>query len=164
MWLRRGFYYLQFGAIVALPLWLLIGRGLVVNGPGWEFILLIFVCPILALLMLVVTGLTVARNTVRRTRAVSWLDVGVFFLWYGAIIAVGFTANTGIAALVVVASVAAFWLSLWQLFTETRRRVRSALGLDQRDAIPAGEYRAARQASSDEPGAGQIIRIGPGTR
>lgn len=125
MWLRRAFYYGQFWAIPVLPLWLLIGRGLVVNGIGWEFVLLLFACPVLVLAMIIVMGLTVARKTVRRARLLSWFDIGMLSAWYLAIIAAGFFANPVTAILVVVLAVVAFWLAVWQLFTETRHRVNT---------------------------------------
>jgi uncharacterized BrkB/YihY/UPF0761 family membrane protein len=162
MWLRRAFYYAQFGAIPILPLWLLIGRGLVVEGPGWEFVLLLVVCPILVVAMAIVVGITVARKNVRRTRRLSWLDVGVLGAWYLAIIAAGTIAHTGMAVLVVVLSVAAFWSALWQLYTETRRRVESALAAFP--AIPVGEYRASAAPRSPAAGNGPVIRIEPGPR
>jgi hypothetical protein len=162
MWLRRAFYYAQFGAIPILPLWLLIGRGLVVEGPGWEFVLLLVVCPILVVAMAIVVGITVARKSVRRTRRLSWLDVGVLGAWYLAIIAAGTIAHTGMAVLVVVLSVAAFWSALWQLYTETRRRVESALAAFP--AIPVGEYRASAAPGPPAAGNGPVIRIEPGPR
>ena len=162
MWLRRAFYYAQFGAIPILPLWLLIGRGLVVEGPGWEFVLLLAVCPILVVAMAIVVGITVARKNVRRTHRLSWLDVGVLGAWYLAIIGAGTIAHTGMAALVVVLSVAAFWSALWQLYTETRRRVESALAAFP--AIPVGEYRASTAPGSPAAGNGPVIRIEPGPR
>jgi hypothetical protein len=78
---RRALYYAQFGAVPILPLWLLIGRGIVIDGTGWEFVLLLFVCPILAVAMLIVVGLTVARKSERRTHEVSWLYVVLLSDW-----------------------------------------------------------------------------------
>jgi hypothetical protein len=159
---RRALYYAQFGAVPILPLWLLIGRGIVIDGTGWEFVLLLFVCPILAVAMLVVVGLTVARKGVRRSHAVSWLDVGLLSAWYLAIIAAGFVAHPVMAVLVVMFAVAVFWSAIWQLYVETRRRVQRVFaGLT---AVPAGEYQASRQASGariDAAGRGPVIRIDP---
>lgn len=127
MWLRRAFYYAQFWAIPVLPLWLLVGRGLVANGVGWEFVVLLFACPVLALAMIVVMGITVARKAVRRARLLSWTDVGVLGAWYLAIVAAGFVANPVMAVLVVVLTVVAFWVAVWQFFVETRHRMNTAL-------------------------------------
>lgn len=163
---RRAFYFAQFGAAIVLPLWLLIGRGLIVDGPGWEFVLLIVVCPILAIFMLGVAGLTWSRQSVRLSRAVSWLDVGILGGWYASIILAGALAHEITAVLVVLFAVAAFWSAAWQLFTETRRRVRSAFDGLEFTAVSAEEYRATRVRSSaspspDAPGAGQVIRLDP---
>ncbi|GAB3036055.1 hypothetical protein GCM10027052_12740 [Parafrigoribacterium mesophilum] len=156
-------YYAQFGAVPILPLWLLIGRGIVIDGTGWEFVLLLFVSPILAVAMLIVVGLTVARRSVRRSHAVSWLDVGLLSAWYLAIIAAGFAQHPVMAVLVVMLAVAVFWAAIWQLYVETRRRVQQAFaGLT---AVPAGEYQATRQAAPgsriDGAGRGPVIRIDP---
>lgn len=158
MWLRRAFYYAQFGAFIVLPLALLIGRGLVLAGSGWDLALLLLVSPILGVFMLVVAGFTAARKVVRRDRALSWLDVGLHSAWYLSIVAASIFAHPAIAAIVLVLSVAAFWSALWQLFAETRSRVRSALaGLDH-TVVPASQYHG---QSPDAPGAGTIIRINP---
>jgi peptidoglycan/LPS O-acetylase OafA/YrhL len=159
MWLRRSFYYAQFGAIPILPLWLLIGRGIVIDGTGWEFVMLLFVAPILAVVMLIVAGLTVARKSVRRSRAVSWLDVGLLAAWYLAIIAAGFVAHPIMAVLVVLLAFAVFWSAVWQLYTETRRRVRSAFA--GFTAIPAGNYEASRSSDPGASGRSRVIRIDP---
>lgn len=161
MWFRRAFYYAQFGAFVALPVCLLIGRGLVVESNGWSFAVLLLVSPMLAVFMLVVAGFTVARKSVRSVRAVSWLDVGVLFLWYLSIVTASVFAHPAIAVLVVLLSVVAFWSALWQLFTETRNRMKAALaGLDY-TVTSAAEYRSSRLPTPDARGAGTIIRIDP---
>jgi hypothetical protein len=159
MVLRRSFYYAQFGAIPILPLWLLIGRGIVIDGTGWEFVMLLFVAPILALAMLIAAGLTVARKSVRRSRAVSWLDVALLAAWYLAIIAAGFVAHPVMAVLVVLLAVTVFWSAVWQLYAETRRRVRTAFA--GFTAIPAGEYTAARRPDSEANRNDRVIRIDP---
>ena|SRR5690554_3484959 len=158
MWLRRAFYFALYGAFVVLPVIFLIGRGLVLASNGWDFALLLLVSPILGVFMLVVAGFTVARKSVRRDRAVSWLDVGLHFAWYLSIIAASVFAHPAVAAVVFVFSVAVFWSALWQLFAETRARVKSALAGLEYKATPASEY---RKASPDAPGAGTVIRIDP---
>lgn len=158
MLLRRGFYYALFGAFIVLPVFLLIGRGLVLADNGWDFALLLLVSPILGIFMLVVAGFTMARKSVRRDRAVSWLDVGVHLAWYLSIIAAGVFAHPAVAAIVIILGVGAFWLALWQLFTETRRRVKSALASLDYSAVPATQY---RQTTPDAPGAGRVIRLEP---
>ncbi|MHA6667588.1 MFS transporter [Homoserinimonas sp. A447] len=158
MWLRRAFYYAMFGAFVVLPVFLLIGRGLVLAESGWDFALLLLISPILGVVMLVVAGFTVARKSVRRDRALSWLDVGLHFAWYLSIIAAGVFAHPAVAAIVIILTVAAFWSALWQLFTETRRRVKSALASLDYTAVPASQF---RQTSPNAPGAGTVIRLDP---
>lgn len=163
MWLRRAFFFALYGAFVVLPVLLLIGRGLILAGSGWDFALLLLVSPILGVLMLVVAGFTVGRKSVRRDRAVSWLDVGVHAAWYLSIVAASVFAHPAIAALVVVISVVAFWVALWQLFSETRRRVKDALAGLEHTVAPASVYRQGRP-TPDAPGAGTVIRIDPPQR
>lgn len=127
MILRRGMFYALFGAVVVLPTWLLIGRGIVFSGSGWDFVLLLFVAPVLAIALAAVAGITVARKSVREDRAVSWIDVAVLGTWWALIVLAGFVMHDAIAVLAVVMTVAAFWIQVWQLVTETRQRFRRAL-------------------------------------
>jgi len=127
MQLRRFFYFVQFIAIGALPLWLLIGRGIVFSDSGWDFVGLLIVSPILALFMAIIMGLTYARKSVRVSRAMSWTDIAVHVPWYVTLILVGFVTHPGVAVLAVLASVAAFWIQLWQLISEVGKRVNRAL-------------------------------------
>ncbi|GAA3748492.1 hypothetical protein GCM10022239_24860 [Leifsonia bigeumensis] len=126
MWLRRAFYYAQYWAIPVLPLWLLIGRGITIDGPGWEFVVLLFAAPALSLALIVIMGLTMARRSVRRARMVSWLDVGILACWYAVVVIAGLYSNPLVAVLAVVATLLGFWSAVWQLFVETRHRVTLA--------------------------------------
>jgi hypothetical protein len=156
MVLRRALYYWQFFGALVLPLWVLIGRGIVQADQGWDFVFYLVVCPVLSLVMLAVAGLTVARKSVRVARAVSWQDAAIVALWHISIITYGFLAFTGLAAVVVVLSIVAFWSAAWLLFTETRSRVKEALSLGP---IEAGTY----AANSYDPAvdAGRVIIINP---
>jgi hypothetical protein len=58
---------------------------------------------------------------------VGWVDVAVLAVWHLAIIAFGFYATGWLATIVVLAAVAGFWIALWQLFAETRNRVRGVI-------------------------------------
>ena len=134
MWLRKAFYYAQYWAIPVLPLWLLIGRGIAIDGAGWELIFLLFAAPALSLALIVVMGLTVARKAVRRSRLVSWLDVGMLAAWYVVLVLAGvFTVPLGAVAAIVM-TLAAFWSAVWQLVVETRNRI--SLAFAGYDAIP----------------------------
>lgn len=160
MWLRKAFYRAMLPAAILLPLWLLIGRGLIVSGPGWELVLLFFACPILTILMAGVAGLIFARKRVRGSKAVAWADVTLLSVWYLAIIAAGLVSYEVMAVLVVVLSVAAFWAAAWMLFAETRSRVKTALAGFEYAAVPASDYRQSG-STPDAPGAGTVIRIDP---
>jgi small-conductance mechanosensitive channel len=147
---RRAFYYWQFPAAVLLPGWLLVGWSLWGDGSG--FVGIALTAPLLVVAVLVVAGLTVARRSVREAKAVSWLDFGVAGLWHLLIIGLGFfgQATNLLAVLAVAAGIAAFWLVIWELVDETRKRVRRVFEQIDRAARPsppqsrtpidAGEY------------------------
>jgi hypothetical protein len=126
MIVRRAFYYWQFIAAIALPVWLLVGWG-VFGGSGWGLIGLLVVCPVAFLALIAIASLIFARKQVRAQRAVSWLDVGILTAWHLAIVGIGFygPGATWFAVGAVVLGVAAFWIVVWELLTETRKRVAS---------------------------------------
>jgi len=159
---RRAFFYWQIVGAFLLPSWVLVGRGIIDDGVGWDFVLYLVLCPILCAVMLAVAGLTVARKQVRTSRAVSWQDVAVIAVWHAAIIAYGFVSSSGLAVVVVLLAAVAFWSAVWQLFAETRTRVQNAFSLDP---IDAGTY-AAKKPRADAggalgPDAGRVIILNP---
>ena len=125
MLLRRAVFVAMFPAAVILPLWILVTRGIVADGIGWAFIAYLFACPILFVLLAAITGIVTARKSVRNARAVSWWDAVVLVVLWVALVASGIFALPLVAAAVVVLVVGMFWLAVWELITETRRRVNS---------------------------------------
>lgn len=134
MWLRRAFYYAQFWAIPVLPLWLLIGRGMSIDGAGWEFMVLLFAAPLLSVALILVMGLTMARKAVRRAHLLSWIDVGILAAWYASIAIAGVYSYPMLGVFAVILTLVAFWSAVWQWVVETRRRV--TLAFASYDAIP----------------------------
>ncbi|QYH37146.1 MFS transporter [Salinibacterium sp. M195] len=132
--IRRAFYYWQFIAVIVLPLWVLVARGIYGSSVGWDFVLFLVLCPILAFALLAIAGLTTARKSVRNSRTVSWIDAGVLTVWHAAIIIYGFVDAPFPATLIVIVAIAAFWIALWQLVTETRNRFTSLVEGFERDA------------------------------
>jgi hypothetical protein len=133
-----------------LPVWLLIGWGVWGTSSGSLFAVAV-TAPILVLALLIVVGLTLARRSVRERRAVSWLDVGVLAFWHAMLIGLGFFGDSAgwFVVFGVIGGIVAFWSAIWQLVTETRRRVRAVFDDIQRAAAPqpirrepidAGEY------------------------
>lgn len=139
MIIRKAFYWWLFPSAVVLPAWLLVGWAAFSEGSGWSFLGLLVLCPILFIAMLVVGGIVMARRSVRQSRAVSWYDVVLFGLWHVAIIAFGFFPH-GVSGWLAVAGillfVALFWVSLWELLTETRARVQETFAAYERAAQP----------------------------
>ena len=125
MLLRRAVFVAMFPAAVILPLWILVTRGIVADGIGWAFIAYLFACPILFVLLAAIAGIVTARKSVRNARAVSWWDAVVLVVLWVALVASGIFALPLVAVAVVVLVVGMFWLAVWELITETRRRVNS---------------------------------------
>lgn len=145
MFVRRAFYYWQFIAAVVLPIWLLVGWG-VFGGGGWGLLGLLLVSPLAFIALLAIALLIYARKSVRQAHAVSWIDVGLLTLWHLSIVGVGFygaSANWfGVGAIVI--AIAAFWVVLWELVTETRKRVASAFASLDAETQAAAQPQAPR--------------------
>jgi hypothetical protein len=162
MWFRRAFYWVQLGAVVVLPLWIVVARAISSTRIGALDLLVFLAWPALALTMLAVLGLTWARKTVRATKTLSWLDVAALSAWYvvtitfGTFVALSSELGVGLTGgLLSLVSIGVVWASVWQLVNAARQRVRTVLaGLDYA-AIPAGEYQASRFARGD----GDVFRI-----
>lgn len=137
--IRKAFYWWLFPSAVVLPAWLLVGWAAFSQGSGWSFLGLLVLCPILFIAMLVVGGIVMARRSVREQRAVSWWDVALFAAWHLSIIGFGFFvpgATGWFAVLGILLFAAIFWVSLWELLTETRARVQLTFEAYQRAAQP----------------------------
>jgi hypothetical protein len=154
MHIRRALFYWQFIAALILPAWVLVGRGLILSDVGWDFLLYLVLCPLLFVVMLAVAGLTAARKGVRSPRAVSWRDAAVMLVWHAVIITYGLFASSALATVIVLIGVLAFWNAAWELYSETRTRVKNALSLDP---IDMGTY----PAQGATPDAGRVIIINP---
>lgn len=144
MLLRRAFFYWQFIAALVLPLWLFVGWG-VSNASGWTFVGLLVLAPLMFVFLIIVSVLVYMRAGVRRSNAVSWMDIGLLGALHAAIVAFGlFTqATSAIAVLGVILGLAAFWGAVWQLVDETRSRARAALReFEQMTSAPPSAPRA----------------------
>ncbi|MFJ6652202.1 MFS transporter permease [Microbacterium sp. NPDC091313] len=127
MWVRRAFYRWLLPSAFLLPVWLVVGW-IAFDAGGWALLWLLFLAlPSVFFGQLVLTLLVRARGTVRAERAVSWADVGGFAVWHLAVIGTGFFAPgwfVPVLVLAVAAAIGLFWLSLWQLWTESRAGAR----------------------------------------
>jgi uncharacterized membrane protein YphA (DoxX/SURF4 family) len=63
---------------------------------------------------------------VRRSRVLSWVDVGILTVWYASIVVAGVFSSPLAAVAVVVFTLVAFWGVVWQLVVETRQRINLA--------------------------------------
>jgi len=126
--LRRVFYYWQFVAVGALPLWLMVAAS-VFGSTAWQVLGATFGAVTIGFGLLVVSLLFFARKEVRVDKAVSWADVGVLTLWHALIVLMGVYSVTApwLSVLVVLVGLGAFWFALWELFDAARKRVREAM-------------------------------------
>lgn len=168
MWLRRAFYVAQFAAVLVLPLWIVVARAIAPTGLGAQDVLVFLSWPLLGFALLVVAGLNQARKAVRRTRALEWTDAAVAVVWwataitYGVFISQSAALGTGLTGgLLLVVSIAAIGIAVWQLVTAARRAVQTVLAdIDRRamgpgQTVNAGQYEATPLTRGDGP----VIRI-----
>lgn len=128
MFVRRVFYYWQFTAVLVLPAWLLVGASVYGSG-GWDVVGSFFTGLVVGVGLLAVSLIFFARTEVRSTRRVSWADVGILTLWHTLIVAMGFTYGvaSGLAALVILVGLGAFWFAIWELVDAARRSMRAMM-------------------------------------
>ncbi len=152
MLLRRAFYHWLLPAALVLPLWLLVGWG-IFNSNAWSFVWVLFIAVPSVLVGQIVLALLVrARPSVRAHRAVSWWDVGGFTVWHVLTIAVGFYSERSFVAvlvLAIIAAIALFWLSLWQLWSDARGSMRRYVTVAE----------AERSASPSTPSSDRVIVV-----
>ena len=162
MWYRRGVFYAMLGAVIVLPAWLLVSRGIIFTDTGWDFLGYLILAPILAVALGVVAALVWVRKSVRSTRAVSVLDAALLTAWYLSIVLYGASGDEGVATAIsvvgVLLAVASFWAAAWQLVHETRSRFRNIVTTFEQQAMPRGDQQPGRGA-----GSGPVIRIEPPT-
>lgn len=160
--IRRAFFYWQFIAVIALPAWLFVGWGFF-GGGGWGFLGILITAPIVFIALLVIALIVYARPAVRRSRAVSWKDVALYVVLHGSIIGLGFFGSTATLFVVValIAGIAGFWLSLWELVTDGARSMKATMDAFEQAAqmpqdVPAsdsmpGVPRNPRPRGDDDP-------------
>jgi hypothetical protein len=138
VFIRKAFYWWLFPSAVVLPVWLLIGWA-TFHPSGWAFVGLLVICPILFVAQLAIGGIVSARKTVRDERAVSWYDVGLLAAWHASIVVFGCYiegVSSWIAVLGILLGLATFWVTLWELVTEARMRVKQTFEAYERAAQP----------------------------
>ncbi|WEO75909.1 MFS transporter [Cryobacterium sp. SO2] len=168
MILRRVFYYWQFVAVGALPLWLMVAAS-IFGSTAWQVLGATFGAIAIGFGLLVVSGLFLARREVRLEKAVSWADVGVLTLWHALIVLMGVYSVTApwLSVLVVLVGLGAFWFALWELFDAARKRVREALVYIDETArfgtVPAGAspFPTMSNPAGQHPGTAKASPVDP---
>ncbi|QEO15745.1 hypothetical protein FLP10_15930 [Agromyces intestinalis] len=158
MLLRRPFLRWLFIAPVVLPLWMVVGWAIFGAG-GWSTLGLVITLPAAFLALLVIALLVNARPSVRAERAVSWTDVGVLGAWHVLLIAAGCYGSTALlfGVLALIAAVAAFWVSIWQLVSDGARRMQASMAEFERLA-GQGRPDASKRPPFDD-GDGDVIIV-----
>jgi hypothetical protein len=161
MWYRRGAFYAMLGAVIVLPVWLLVSRGIIFTDTGWDFLGYLILAPFIAIALGIGAAVIWARRSVRESRAVSVLDAGLLTAWYLSIVAYGASGDEGVATavavLAVLLGVACFWAAVWQLVRETRTRFRNIVTTFEQQAMPPD----GQQPGGPGRGRGPVIRIDP---
>ena len=139
MIIRKAFYWWLFPAAVVLPVWLLSAGPSSARAAAGRFLGLLVLCPILFVAMLTVGGIVwragvsgEARRVLvgrRPPHRVAPRIVGFGFFVPG---------STGWFAVArILLCIGDFWVSLWELLTETRSRVRQTFAAYERAAHPS---------------------------
>jgi hypothetical protein len=153
MFVRRAFYYEQFIAAIVLPVWLLVGWSIFGSG-GWGLFGLVLACPIAFVALITIALLNYARTSVRRAKAVSWRDVAVLTAWHLSIVGIGFFGFGGawFAVAAVILAIVAFWVAVWALLTDTRKRVAAAFApaVDAEREAPRPAYLGPRGSFAND--------------
>ncbi len=161
MWYRRGVFYAMLGAVIVLPAWLLVSRGIIFTDTGWDFLGYLILAPLLAVALAVVAGLVWARKSVRSTRTVSNLDAALLSAWYLSVVLYGASGDEALASVIavlgVLLAVASFWAAGWQLVQETRSRLKGMVSTFELQAMP----RNGQGPRGPGAGSGPVIRIEP---
>jgi len=90
MTIRRAFYRLLWVAVFVLPVWVLLARAFFGVPLGLQFVGQLLLVPLLFVGQAVATGILVGRRSVRRSKAVSWSDVGLLTLSWAGQLGLGF--------------------------------------------------------------------------
>ncbi|MFF2369592.1 hypothetical protein [Agromyces sp. NPDC058110] len=135
MLFRRIFLRWIQAATIVLPVWLVVGWA-VFGGGGWGTLGLIITVPVTFLSLAVIALLTSMRPTVRETRAVSWVDVGILGGWHAAIIGFGFSGPpmASFAVLSIALALVAFWYAIVQLVRDGAKRMQEQMAEYERVA------------------------------
>jgi hypothetical protein len=176
-------------AVFVLPLWVFFGRAFFGAPLGIQFLAQFVLVPLLFVGQLVGTLIVFFRPSVRRTRAVSWIDAGLFFLLWVGQLGIGFflvdnsaTAvrgasafsalvgdqalglSTGLSAasiaLTIVAGAALVVFAIWQAVREARENFRRTLA-DMESAASRVTGQATPRTPDFASDPDRVIRISP---
>lgn len=130
MVVRRGMFWWQIAATFAVPIWLVIGRAVFI-GTGIPTIAVALLCPAIVAFSLLLVFLGLARVSVRKLHALSWIDCILIAVWHGLLIATGFMTSAApfLLSLALMLAIVIFWVYVGEWFVETKRRVKA--GWDQ---------------------------------
>lgn len=144
MLLRRSLYYAQFALAIVAPASVLVMRVIAADGVGSSLLVYLILAPITTVALAAITGLIVARKSVRQSKAVSWIDVAVLVSIWVSLFFYGLFALPLLAVLVIMLIIAGFWTVAYEFFVETKSRVKSALDRNDRNVVVVPPERLSR--------------------
>lgn len=144
MLLRRSLYYAQFALAVVAPASVLVMRLVAADGISSAVLVYIVLGPIVTIALAAITGIIVARKSVRTAKAVSWIDVAVLVSIWLSLFFYGLFGLPLLAVLAITLIIAGFWAVAYQLFVETKSRVKSALDRSDRTVLIVPPERLSR--------------------
>lgn len=124
MVMRRVVYRLLFPAAVVLPIWLFVARG-ILSADAWAAAAFLIISPILFLVLASIAAFVTWRPGARTERVVSVADAVALPVLWALLIAVAVLSHPVLAVATAVALFVVFWFTVWELVTETRRRIRA---------------------------------------
>jgi hypothetical protein len=127
MIIRRSLYYAQFALAVVAPAWVLVMRVAAADAIQSSLLVYVILCPIMTVALAAITGVIVARKSVRTTKSVSWIDVAALVSIWVTLFFYGVFAEPLLAVLVIMLIIVGFWAAAYQLFVETKSRVKTLL-------------------------------------
>ncbi len=125
MWFRRAILKASLPASVILPLWVIVTQGIFLSPGAGQYLALLVACPVLFVVMLVTALLLRARKSTRAAGALTWRDSLPLTASWLALLASGVFPRPVLAVVDVILVVGLFWLALWELVDESRKRLRT---------------------------------------
>jgi hypothetical protein len=162
MTIRRSLLAVTPWAVVALPLWVLIGRGIVLADSSWDLVGYLVLSPVLAIALGAAALLVRLRLRGAPRDADARPDAALLGAWYAAVLAFGLTPEPYDGVVLVIGAllgVATLWYLGWALVRDARRRVRETLAAFEQQARRADAGPGPSVGRTASRGGERVIRM-----